>query len=92
MACKSDTGMAMKINRLVKGGYKQASFRYKKNALYFGKLWKLKGYNTKYFSSSGPVVEGGYAKNAYYSMAYKPKVKSMTKALGGKTTRKRRKR
>lgn len=61
--------MARKIKLLVERGYKQVAFRSKSNAEMFGAAWKRKGYTPRGTRSSGPVIEGGYQRNAYYVMA-----------------------
>ena len=63
----------MDAKTLVKKGYKQAAFRYAKNADKFAAGWKKKGHSVKYLRSSGPVSEGGYRKNAWYVMASEKK-------------------
>lgn len=62
-----------KIEKLIEQGYTQAAFRYKRNALTFATLWKKKGYSVRGLRSSGLVVEGGTARNAYNLVATKPK-------------------
>ena len=69
----------MDTKTLVKKGYKQAAFRRKSNLNAFRKGWAKKGYKTAVFSSSGPTVEGGYKRNAYYAIASKSKTKHRAK-------------
>lgn len=61
------------IDSILRRGYKEAGFAQKKNAQIFSRKWKQRGYNTALIRSSGPVVEGGFSKNAYYVVAQKPK-------------------
>lgn len=67
----NNLSIGRRISLLVNRGYKQAAFRYKTNAGLFAKRWKDRGYKASLMRSSGPVVEGGYEKQAYYVTAYK---------------------
>ena len=72
--------MKKKINAAVKKGYTQAAFRTKSNAAYFRKQWQEKGYKPGgTLRSSGPVLEGGHQKNAYYVVMDKKKTATKPK-------------
>lgn len=67
--------MRKKITSLVRGGYKEAAFSNKENAIYFANLWKKKGYDVGGLRSAGPTVEGKVRRKAYYIIARKKKKK-----------------
>ena len=64
----------MDIPTLVNKGYKEAAFKYKRNADKFMSAWRKKGYYCESLTSSGSVVdlEGQpYVRNAYYCICQK---------------------
>ena len=72
----------MDIQTLVNKGYKQAAFKYKRNAQAFIGAWTKKGYkDCGWMFSSGPVVdvEGQpYVQDAYYCICSKDAPKPLT--------------
>jgi len=73
------------LNKLASKGY-QAAFRKRSNYLKYKKLLSKHGYKTEMFKSSGPTIEGGYQRNAYYVAPHKMKkrrtMKRRTSQLG----------
>lgn len=67
------------VSNLVQRGMTQAAFRRKSNALAFQQAWRKKGYKVGTLRSSGPTVEGGYKRNAYYVIAEKRKQRMNSK-------------
>lgn len=68
------------IQQLVDGGYKEAAFKYKANAIKFLNAWQKKGYYVSWLKSSGPTVDAeGHCPSAYYCIAEKTAPKPLTK-------------